>query len=76
MLLRYPITSYGSHHVELTGGLLQKFEDFIITKVETYLAKQRLMNELQGLDDRCLAEVGIARSQIPALVNQGIPPRD
>jgi len=36
--------------------------------VQTYLADQRAMAELNALDDQMLRDIGISRSQIPAAV--------
>ncbi|NVJ92042.1 MAG: DUF1127 domain-containing protein [Methylocystaceae bacterium] len=68
MLLRYPITSYGSHNVELTGGLLTKFEDYIIAKFTKMAEKRRMAKELGIMSDRELAELGLNRHDIGLVV--------
>lgn len=37
-------------------------------RVKAYLAQQRAMHELAGLDDAMLRDIGLNRSQIPAAV--------
>jgi len=37
-------------------------------RVKGYLAQQRAMHELNGLDDAMLRDIGLNRSQIPAAV--------
>ncbi|WP_135080403.1 DUF1127 domain-containing protein [Terasakiella sp. SH-1] len=69
MLLRYPITSYGSHHVELTGGLLTRFEDFIIAKFAKLKEKSRVRYELDIMSDRELADLGLQRTDIALIVD-------
>ncbi|NVK19607.1 MAG: DUF1127 domain-containing protein [Methylocystaceae bacterium] len=69
MLLRYPITSYGSHHVELTGGLLTKFEDFIIEKFTKLAERRRLTDQMNIMSDRELAELGLSRHDIAIIAD-------
>ncbi|SCA58203.1 hypothetical protein MTBPR1_90050 [Candidatus Terasakiella magnetica] len=69
MLLRYPITSYGSHHVELTGGLLTRFEDFIIQKFSDLKKRRRMNYELDIMSDRELADLGLQRTDIALIVD-------
>lgn len=38
------------------------------TRFKAYLAQQRAMDELNGLDDTMLRDIGLSRSQIPAAV--------
>lgn len=38
------------------------------TRAKAYLARQRAMHELNGLDDAMLRDIGLNRSQIPAAV--------
>jgi len=38
------------------------------TRLKGYLAQQRALNELNGLDDAMLRDIGLSRSQIPAAV--------
>lgn len=63
MLLPYPITSYGARHVDLTGGLMDKFENFIIAKVTEYKRHRALANELSGMSQRELNDIGIYNGQ-------------
>lgn len=69
MLLRYPITSYGSHHVELTGGLLSKFEDFVIEKFAQLAERRRIAGELNIMSDRELADLGLTRNDIAIIAD-------
>lgn len=38
------------------------------TRLKGYLAQQRALTELNGLDDAMLRDIGLSRSQIPAAV--------
>jgi uncharacterized protein YjiS (DUF1127 family) len=38
------------------------------TRFKAYLAQKRAMDELNGLDDSMLRDIGLSRSQIPAAV--------
>ncbi len=69
MHLRYPITSYGSHHVELTGGLWTKFEDFIIEKFAAFAERRRIASELNIMSDRELADLGLSRHDIAIIAD-------
>lgn len=69
-MLRYPITSYGSHHVELTGGLLTRFEDLVIEKVTKWNKARRMREEMSIMSDRELADLGLTRNDI-ALISEG-----
>ncbi|WP_316978103.1 DUF1127 domain-containing protein [Shumkonia mesophila] len=42
----------------------------VIAPVVTWYNRQRMLEELNGLSDRVLADIGLTRSQIPALVKQ------
>lgn len=52
MVLPYPITSYASRHVDLTGGRLAKFEDILIRLFGGIFAPKRRRYE----DDIMTAE--------------------
>ncbi len=69
MMLRFPITSYGSHHVELTGGLLTRFEDFVIAQFAKMKEKRRLRHELEIMSDRELSDLGLQRTDIALIVD-------
>jgi uncharacterized protein YjiS (DUF1127 family) len=69
MALPYPITSYGSHHVELTGGLLTKFEDTILAFFKKLKDKEQMRSELSIMSDRELADLGLLRSDIALIVD-------
>jgi uncharacterized protein YjiS (DUF1127 family) len=70
MALPYPITSYASRHVDLTGGLLEAFEDFIIARVTQWADKYKVEKQLQIMSDRELADLGLVRDDI-ALISKG-----
>ena len=70
MALPYPITSYASRHVDLTGGLLEAFEDFIIERVTRWAEQRKVAGELQIMTDRELADLGLRREDI-ALISKG-----
>ena len=42
----------------------------VITPVVAWYNRQRMFEELNGLSDRVLADIGLTRSQIPAYVKQ------
>ncbi len=42
----------------------------VIAPVVTWYNRQRMYEELNGLSDRVLADIGLTRAQIPALVKQ------
>ncbi|WP_417832257.1 DUF1127 domain-containing protein [Terasakiella sp.] len=64
MSLPYPITSYASHHVDLTGGALDKFENFIIAKTTNVVSSVRTYNALKKLNERELMDIGLTRADI------------
>lgn len=70
MALPYPITSYASRHVDLTGGLLSRFEDKIIETVTRWADKYKLEKNLHIMSDRELSDLGLTRSDI-ALIASG-----
>lgn len=64
MLLRYPITSYASHYVDLTGGYMSRFEDYIIEKVSAWMREHKTRTTLNIMSDRELADLGLSRADI------------
>lgn len=70
MNLPYPITSYGGRHVELTGGLLTRFEDFVIAQFQKMKERNRIRQEMNIMSDRELKDLGLTRSDI-ALIADG-----
>ena len=50
--------------------LLSKFADGLIGRFENWRARERAFRELSSLDDRSLADIGIARSDIPFVLDQ------
>ncbi|WP_419798772.1 MAG: DUF1127 domain-containing protein [Terasakiella sp.] len=69
MSLPYPITSYGSRHVELTGGLLTRFEDFVIAQFSKLKERHRIRYEMNIMSDRELKDLGMTRSDIALLAD-------
>jgi uncharacterized protein YjiS (DUF1127 family) len=69
MSLPYPITSYGSRHVELTGGLLTRFEDFVIAQFTKLKERQRIRYEMSIMSDRELKDLGMTRHDIALLAD-------
>jgi len=69
MSLPYPITSYGSRHVELTGGLLTRFEDFVIAQFAKLKERHRIRYEMSIMSDRELNDLGMTRSDIALLAD-------
>jgi uncharacterized protein YjiS (DUF1127 family) len=45
----------------------------IFGRIATWYARQRLSQDLEALDDRLLADIGIARHEIPAAVKAAHP---
>jgi uncharacterized protein YjiS (DUF1127 family) len=50
--------------------LLSKFADGLIGRFENWRSRERAYRELASLDDRSLADIGLARSDIPFVLNQ------
>ena len=50
--------------------MLSRFADGLIGRFENWRARERAFRELSGLDDRALADIGIHRSQIPAIIEE------
>ncbi|MBE0533162.1 MAG: DUF1127 domain-containing protein [Rhodospirillales bacterium] len=46
----------------------------VIAPVVTWYNRQRMYEELNGLSDRVLADIGLTRAQIPTLVKQAYRP--
>ncbi|MCG8511418.1 MAG: DUF1127 domain-containing protein [Rhodospirillales bacterium] len=45
----------------------------IFGRIATWYKRQRLVQDLEALDDRLLADIGITRAQIPAAVKKSLP---
>jgi uncharacterized protein YjiS (DUF1127 family) len=50
--------------------LLSKFAEGLIGRFENWRARERAYRELSSLDDRSLADIGLARSDIPFVLSQ------
>jgi len=50
--------------------LLSKFADGLIGRFENWRARERAFRELAALDDRSLADIGIARADIPFILDR------
>lgn len=54
--------------------LMRAVRDGVVTPVVTWYKRQRMMEELNGLSDRVLADIGLTRGGIPAAVMQAYRP--
>ncbi len=70
MALPYPITSYASRYVDLTGGLMDKFETYIIERVTDWANQYKTEKNLHIMSERELADLGLTRNDI-ALIAKG-----
>lgn len=70
MALPYPITSYASRHVDLTGGIMDRFENYVIDRLTRWADQYKLEKNLHIMCDRELADLGLTRSDI-ALISKG-----
>ena len=50
--------------------MLSRFADGLIGRFENWRARERAYRELSALDDRSLADIGLARSEIPYILDQ------
>jgi len=50
--------------------MLSRFTDGLIGRFENWRARERAYRELSALDDRSLADIGLARSEIPYILDQ------
>ena len=50
--------------------LLSRFADGLIGRFENWRARERAFRELSSLDDRSLADIGLARSDIPFVLER------
>ena len=50
--------------------MLSKFADGLIGRFENWRARERAYRELSSLDDRSLADIGLARADIPFVLSQ------
>jgi len=64
MLLPYPITSYASRNVDLTGGALDKVENFIISKFSNIRSYIKTYRSLKKLNEQELSVIGISKDEI------------
>ena len=51
-------------------SLLSKFADGLIGRFENWRARERAFRELSSLDDRSLADIGLARADIPFVLSR------
>ena len=51
-------------------SLLSKFANGLIGRFENWRARERAFRELSSLDDRSLADIGLARADIPFVISQ------
>ena len=50
--------------------MLSRFADGLIGRFEGWRSRERAYRELSALDDRSLADIGLARSEIPYILDQ------
>jgi len=50
--------------------MLSRFADGLIGRFENWRARERAFRELSALDDRALADIGLARSDIPFVLDR------
>ena len=50
--------------------MLSRFTDGLIGRFENWRARERAYRELSALDDRSLADIGLARSDIPFILDR------
>jgi len=50
--------------------MLSKFADGLIGRFENWRARERAFRELSSLDDRSLADIGLARADIPFVLDR------
>ena len=51
-------------------SLLSKFANGLIGRFENWRARERAFRELSSLDDRSLADIGLARSDSPFVLSR------
>lgn len=68
MLLRYPTSSFASSYEDLTGGLLVRFELFLIKTVKQWSTKRKLRDDLYMLSRRELADLGINKGDLEGII--------
>ena len=68
MALPYPITSYGSRYVELTGGAFSRLENRIITFFEKMRENADYNQELQIMSAEELQALGLVEEDIALIV--------
>ena len=60
--------SYGEHYANARGQRRGVF-GAIGQRVRAYFERQRVLGELNSLSDRELADIGLARSELPRVVS-------
>jgi uncharacterized protein YjiS (DUF1127 family) len=56
------------------ASLVATLRRAVVTPVVTWYNRQRMFEELNGLSDHVLADIGLTRAQIPAFVKQAYRP--
>lgn len=64
MALPYPITSHAGRVVDLTGGKLDRFENFVIRKTSNVVSFFRTYNILNKLSERELDDIGLKKADV------------
>lgn len=55
--------------------VVRLLDRLVVKPIADWRARQVALDELSGLDDHMLADIGIARSEIPGIVARRIAPR-
>jgi len=69
MLLRYQVPSFATAHVDVTNGLTDRLEDFVIKAVQNITSEYKTRRALSMLSDRELSDIGVTRGDIAFIAN-------
>ena len=62
-------------HTSRSNSVKRLIDRLVLRPIANWRARQLALDELSGLDDHMLADIGIARSEIPGIVAGRIAPR-
>jgi uncharacterized protein YjiS (DUF1127 family) len=60
---------------KVTMNVLNAIHRAVVAPVVTWYNRQRMFEELNGLSDRVLADIGLTRAQLPSFVKQAYRPQ-